>query len=203
MFVQERVRSDGSGGLVLGLALAKHLVALHGGAIAASSGGRSCGSTFRVELPLAGTEHALRPRTRTNEHEPLAREGALAHKLRIVIIDDNEDARELVASMLQGVGHEVRLAHDGPSGLAAILEHEPDAALIDIGLPGMTGVDVVRALRGQRPDLRTRLVAYTGYSGAEAIQHTTEAGFHDHLAKPATIDKVLRCLAVGGEQRAD
>jgi CheY-like chemotaxis protein len=119
-----------------------------------------------------------------------------------VIIDDNEDARELVATMLQGVGHEVRLAHDGPSGLAAILEHEPDAALIDIGLPGMTGVDVVRALRGQRPDLRTRLVAYTGYSGAEAIQHTTQAGFHDHLAKPATIDKVLRCLAVNAEQRA-
>jgi signal transduction histidine kinase len=203
MFVQERVRSDGSGGLGLGLALAKHLVTLHGGSIHASSAGRGCGSAFRVELPLAGSDDSLRPRTRTNEQAPLAREGASARKLRIVVVDDNEDARELVAHMLQFVGHEVNLAHDGPSGLAAILEHEPDAALIDIGLPGMTGVDVVRALRGQRPGLRTRLVAYTGYSGAEAIEDTTRAGFHDHLAKPATLDKVLRCLAVTAERRAE
>jgi signal transduction histidine kinase len=195
MFVQERVRSDGSGGLGLGLALAKHLVTLHGGTVKASSGGRGCGSTFRVELPLTGADAALRPRTRTNEMEPLTL-GSAARKMRIVVIDDNEDARELVAHMLEGVGHEVRLAHDGPTGLDAILEHQPDAALIDIGLPGMTGIDVVRALRERCPTLRTRLVAYTGYSGSEAIESATRAGFHDHLAKPATIDKVLSCLAM-------
>ncbi len=195
MFVQERVRSDGSGGLGLGLALAKHLVTLHGGSIEASSGGRGCGSTFRVELPLAGTADALRPRTRSSEMEPLQLTDP-DRKLRIVVIDDNEDARELVAQMLKHAGHDVALAHDGPSGLDAILHHRPDAALIDIGLPGMTGLEVVRVLRERAPDLATRFVAYTGYCGPEALDRVTEAGFHDHLVKPATMDKVLRCLSI-------
>jgi CheY-like chemotaxis protein len=195
MFVQERVRSDGSGGLGLGLALAKHLVTLHGGMIEAASGGRGCGSAFRVEFPLAGSEQSLRPRTRTNELDPLAITDA-PHKMRVVIVDDNEDARELVAHMLQRSGHEVQLAHDGPSGLHRILEYRPDVALIDIGLPGMNGLDVVRALRERSPVLKTRYVAYTGYCGPEAIEQASQAGFHDHLVKPATIDAVMRCLAI-------
>ncbi|HEY5952245.1 MAG TPA: ATP-binding protein, partial [Kofleriaceae bacterium] len=197
MFVQERVRSDGSGGLGLGLALAKHLVALHGGDIVASSGGRGCGSTFRIELPLAQSEAALRPRTRTSEHEPLLK--SCNRRMRVVIVDDNADARELVAVMLQGAGHDVHVAHDGPSGLETIMQHKPDAALIDIGLPGMTGLDIVRALRERCPTLATRYVAYTGYCGAEAVERATQAGFHDHLVKPATMDKVLRCLATSAE----
>jgi signal transduction histidine kinase len=195
MFVQERVRSDGSGGLGLGLALAKHLVDLHGGTIEAKSGGRGCGSTFRVELPLAGSAEALRPRTRSTELSPLSMPSAV-RKLRIVIVEDNEDARELVAHMLTAWGHEVALAHDGPSGLDTILEHRPDAALIDIGLPGMNGLEVVRALRERCPGLTTRLVAYTGYCGAEAIERANEAGFHDHLVKPATMEKLLGCLSI-------
>jgi signal transduction histidine kinase len=195
MFVQERVRSDGSGGLGLGLALAKHLVTLHGGRIGATSAGRGCGSTFRVELPLAGSEAALRPRTRTNEMDPLVISGPTT-RMRIVIVDDNEDARELVAHMLQGNGHEVQLAHDGPSGLACILEYRPDVALIDIGLPGMNGLDVVRLIRARSPAIKTRFVAYTGYCGPDAVERASEAGFHDHLVKPATMDKVLRCLAI-------
>ncbi|MBV8759072.1 MAG: response regulator [Deltaproteobacteria bacterium] len=195
MFVQERVRSDGSGGLGLGLALAKHLVALHGGSISVTSGGRGCGSTFRVELPLAGSPESLRPRTRTSDMEPLVL-GPGSGKLRIAIVDDNEDARELVAHMLETAGHEVFLAHDGPSGLETILEHAPDAALIDIGLPGMTGLDVARALKERRPDLPTRLIAFTGYCGPEANARATEAGFHDHLVKPVTMDALLRCLGL-------
>jgi signal transduction histidine kinase len=195
MFVQERVRSDGSGGLGLGLALAKHLVTLHNGAIEATSGGRSCGSAFRVEIPLAGGEESLRPRTRTNELDPLA-VTASPTKMRVVIVDDNEDARELVAHMLQRSGHEVQLAHDGPSGLDTILEYRPDVALIDIGLPGMNGLDVVRAIRERSPVIKTRFVAYTGYCGTEAMERASEAGFHDHLVKPATIDAVMRCLAL-------
>jgi signal transduction histidine kinase len=195
MFVQERVRSDGSGGLGLGLALAKHLVTLHGGQIEATSGGRGCGSAFRVELPLAGATDSLRPRTRTNEMDPLTMTGDGA-KMRIVIVDDNEDARELVAQMLQSSGHDVRLAHDGPSGLDAILDYRPDVALIDIGLPGMNGLEVVRAIRSRSPQITTRFVAYTGYCGPDSMERASEAGFHDHLVKPATMDKVLRVLAI-------
>jgi signal transduction histidine kinase len=193
MFVQERVRSDGSGGLGLGLALAKHLVAMHGGALAAESDGRGHGSTFRIVLPLANTDEALRPRKRTRDMEPLVLDAG-PRTMRIVVVDDNEDARELVAQMLSSAGHAVHLAHDGPSGLETILEHRPDAALIDIGLPGMTGLDVVRALRHRCPDLRTRLVAFTGYCGADSVARAAEAGFHDHLIKPVTLDAMLRCL---------
>jgi len=194
MFVQERVRSDGSGGLGLGLALAKHLVTLHGGAITVASGGRGCGSTFRVDLPMAGTASSLRPRTRTSDMEPLLLD-ASPRTLRIVVVDDNDDARELVAHMLESAGHDVVGAHDGPSGLAMILEHRPDAALIDIGLPGMTGLDVVHALKERCPDLPTRLVAFTGYCGVDSMTRALEAGFHDHLVKPATMETMLRCLA--------
>jgi signal transduction histidine kinase len=195
MFVQERVRSDGSGGLGLGLALAKHLVTLHHGDIAVASGGRGCGSAFRVEIPLAGSADSLRPRTRTNELDPLAVTGG-NRKMRIVIVDDNADARELVAEMLQSGGHDVELAHDGPSGLYTILDYRPDVALIDIGLPGMNGLEVVRAIRERSPNIRTRFVAYTGYCGPESMERASEAGFHDHLVKPATMDKVLRCLSL-------
>ncbi len=194
MFVQERVRSDGSGGLGLGLALAKHLVTMHGGSIAVTSGGRGCGSTFRVELPLAGAPESLRPRTRTGDMEPLVIDPG-ARKLRIVVVDDNEDARELVGHMLETAGHEVFLAHDGPSGLETILAHEPDAALVDIGLPGMTGLDVARELRQRCRDLPTRLIAFTGYCTAESVARASEAGFDDHLVKPVTMDALLRCLA--------
>jgi signal transduction histidine kinase len=193
MFVQERVRSDGSGGLGLGLALAKHLVALHGGALVAESPGRGQGSTFRIAVPLADTEGALRPRKRTRDMEPLTLDPG-PRTMRIVVVDDNEDARELVAHMLVSAGHDVRIAHDGPTGLATILEHRPDAALIDIGLPGMTGLDVVKALRARCPDLRTRLVAFTGYCGPDSVARATAAGFHDHLVKPVTLDAIVRCL---------
>jgi CheY-like chemotaxis protein len=192
MFVQERVRSDGSGGLGLGLALAKQLVELHGGTITAASEGRGCGSKFRIELPLATTDLALRPRTRTRDLEPMDKPEVRA--LKIIVVDDNEDARELIAESLQAAGHEVRVAPDGPSGLDLILALRPDAAFIDIGLPGMNGVDVVRELRARAPDLTTKLIAFTGYCGAESIEKTREAGFDDHLIKPATLEKMLACL---------
>ena len=193
MFVQERVRSDGSGGLGLGLALAKQLVELHGGTIRATSRGRGHGSTFTLELPLASDSLALAPRTRTGELEPQTKPPGL----RIIIVDDNEDARELIAESLATAGHEVRVAPDGPSGLELILALRPDAAFIDLGLPGMNGVDVVRELRSRAPELTTRLVAFTGYCGAESIERTRAAGFDDHLIKPATLQRMLECLPRG------
>ena len=193
MFVQERVRSDGSGGLGLGLALAKQLVELHGGTITASSRGRGHGSTFALELPLASDALALRPRTRTGDMEPQPKPASL----RIIVVDDNEDARDLIAESLATAGHEVRVAPDGPSGLDLILALRPDAAFIDLGLPGMNGIEVVRELKSRAPDLPTRLVAFTGYCGAESIEKTRAAGFDDHLIKPATLQRMLDCLPRG------
>ena len=148
MFVQERVRSDGSGGLGLGLALAKHLVELHGGTIRVASGGRGCGSTFRVELPLAGAANSLRA---AHAHAATWSRSSLepsARPLRIVVVDDNEDARELVAHMLETRGPRGRSSRTTARAASRPSSStRPDAALIDLGLPGMTGLDVVRALR--------------------------------------------------------
>ena len=168
------------------------LVELHGGTIAVASGGRGSGSTFRVDLPLRRAP----PRcARARARSAWSRSPDASPRLRIVVVDDNDDARELVADILASAGHEVASRRDGPSGLELILELRPDAALIDIGLPGMTGLDVVRALRSGAPHSTTRLVAFTGYCGADSMARATAAGFDDHLVKPATMEAMLRCLA--------
>jgi signal transduction histidine kinase len=195
MFVQERVRSDGSGGLGLGLALARQLVEMHHGTIRAASAGRDAGSTFEIMLPLDGTEGVLVARTRSDKVKPLARPAAVM--LRTVVIDDNADARELLAELLKSHGHEVMTAENGYQGLAMIREHRPDVALVDLGLPGIDGLALAHELRVQCPDLRTRMVALTGYGNTADLQRTKEAGFHVHLVKPATAAAILAALAPG------
>jgi signal transduction histidine kinase len=191
MFVQERVRSDGSGGLGLGLALARHLVELHRGAINVTSPGRGLGSTFEVLLPLAGSADTLKPRRRTGDMPPLTRD---TQKLRAVIVDDNEDAREMLAHLLTECGHDVQAAADGPSGLALICAQRPDVALVDLGLPGMDGYELIRAVHEICPDLKTRLIALTGYGDPQHQTRVIEAGFHVHLVKPATLASILDSL---------
>ena len=193
MFVQERVRSDGSGGLGLGLALARHLIELHRGAIHASSPGRGLGSTFRIELPSAGSPEALPVRKRTRDMPPLA---SPPGALRAVIVDDNDDARDLLASLLEEHGHAVQTAADGPSALALIRDVRPDVALIDLGLPGMDGFALVTTLLAECPDLSTRLIALTGYGDAEHQTRAKAAGFHAHLVKPASATAILAALPV-------
>jgi CheY-like chemotaxis protein len=197
MFVQERVRSDGSGGMGLGLALSRHLVALHQGTITATSPGRGLGSTFRIELPAAGSPDALAIRRRTRDVPPLVRPGAL----RLVIVDDNDDARDLLATLLDAQGHHVLTAPDGLKGLALIREQQPDLALVDLGLPGMDGIELVRTLRAGEPGLRTRMVEITGYGDPEHQQRAKAAGFDAHLVKPASLDAILAILPPpdGGE----
>jgi signal transduction histidine kinase len=192
MFVQERVRSDGSGGLGLGLALARQLVEMHHGTIRATSAGRGAGSTFEITVPLATTEMALAPRTRTDKLAPLDRPEL--HPLRAVVIDDNADARELLAELLRSRGHAVFTAEDGPAGLAMIREQQPDVALVDLGLPGLDGVSLAKELHERCPDLKTRLIAITGYGHTADIEGTRRAGFHAHLVKPATVAAILAAL---------
>jgi signal transduction histidine kinase len=191
MFVQERVRSDGSGGLGLGLALARQLVEMHHGTIRAISAGRGAGSTFEIQVPLLASGAAPRPRTRSDIMAPLP---PPATALRAVVVDDNDDARELLADLLRAHGHEVITAEDGHQGLALIREHRPDVALVDLGLPGLDGVSLAVELRKQCPELNTRLIAVTGYGHAMDLERTTQAGFHAHLVKPATATTILAAL---------
>ncbi len=193
MFVQERVASDGSGGLGLGLALTRRLVELHNGSITVESLGRGHGSTFEVRMPRAGASLALTPRKRTRDMEPLSNTTPAA--IRTLVIDDNDDARDLISTLLTSRGYEVRTANDGPSGLAMIREYEPHVAFVDLGLPGLDGVSLAQRFNAECPTAKTRLVALTGYGEERDRQRTRDVGFRAHLVKPATAAAIFEAVA--------
>ena len=195
MFVQERARSDGSGGLGLGLALARRLIELHHGSILCHSDGVNRGSTFEVRIPCLGSTLALAPRRRTSDMEPLRSVEREAKSVRTVVIDDNDDARELLSELLRSNGYEVLTAGDGASGLGLIREHRPEVAFVDLGLPMLDGCGVAEALHKECPDLKTRLIALTGYGNESDHERTTRAGFHAHLVKPATAAAIIACVS--------
>jgi signal transduction histidine kinase/integral membrane sensor domain MASE1/CheY-like chemotaxis protein len=175
-------------GLGIGLTLVRRLVGLHGGRVTARSDGRGKGSEFEVRIPLAAG-----PSVPAGSAAPAA-EGRVGR--RILIVDDNADSAESLALVLQMRGHDVRTAHDGPSGLEDARTRTPEVALLDIGLPGMSGYDVAKAMR---PAGATRplLIALTGYGQAEDRRRSEEAGFDMHLVKPvdlALLDRVLAGL---------
>jgi two-component system, sensor histidine kinase len=195
MFVQERVRSDGSGGLGLGLALSRRLIEMHNGAIKVESEGRGKGTTFEFQLPRSGTPIAIALRKRTRDMQPLKAEPSQPAAIRTIVIDDNEDARDLLCDLLRTRGYEVLSAADGNAGLDLIREHRPDVALVDLGLPKLDGFAVIEALQRDCPDLKTRLVALTGYGETADYERTKRAGFHAHLVKPASAVTIFECLA--------
>ena len=180
MFVQERQTIDRSqGGLGLGLAIVRNLVSAHGGTVAVRSEGRGRGSVFTVSLPAAPPSAPSDPDARPSQ-APAVTPGAL----RILVVDDNEDAAAMLAIYLRKLGHVIRVVHDGPSALRAAVELVPDVALVDIGLPVMDGYELARRLR-QEPGLeRLRLVAVTGYGQDKDRERSREAGFDLHLVKP-------------------
>jgi signal transduction histidine kinase len=188
MFVQERVTPDGSGGLGLGLGLAKRLVELHQGTIHAHSDGPGKGATFEVRLPVAVHTNM------ESSHDMRSAKLSDARPLRAVVVDDAADLRELVAELLRMKGHEVKTVEDGPSALELIRSERPDVALIDIGLPEMDGYEVARTLRRELPSDSLRLIAMTGYGQASDRAHAIEAGFDAHIVKPASADKIMRAL---------
>lgn len=191
MFVQERVRSDGSGGLGLGLALAKRLVEMHHGTITVDSDGRGHNTAFEVSLPRADSPDAIAVRTRTRDFPDVVPE---ARPMKTVVVDDNRDALELLRALLEANGIDVMPATDGPTAVSLICGHRPDVAVVDLGLPGLDGYGVVEAVRAECPDLQTRFVALTGYGDHADRERTKRAGFHCHLVKPATIEALLACL---------
>ncbi len=171
------------GGLGLGLALVKGLVETHGGTIVASSGGKGAGAEFVVRLPLVAAPARI-------EVAP----AAAPRPRRILVIEDNLDAAESLRLVLELEGHQVAVAHDGPQGIDRARQLTPQVVLCDIGLPGMDGYAVAKALRGE-PGLRdTFLVALTGYALPEDQRRAADAGFDAHLTKPASVEAVHEVL---------
>jgi two-component system, sensor histidine kinase len=161
--------------LGIGLALVKQLVELHNGTIAAISGGRNAGSTFEIEFPLRDfAESIVVPIARTTQHPAC----------RILLIEDNHDAREMMEVMLSGYGHTVFQAENGQNGLASTLINRPELILIDIGLPEMDGYQIAKALRTNPETRHIHLIALTGYGLEEDRLRSLEAGFDLHLVKP-------------------
>jgi PAS domain S-box-containing protein len=196
LFTQAERSSDRSqGGLGIGLALAQRLVEMHEGTIGVSST-LGQGSEFVVSLPV-DLSMALSQKTR-----PPATLGTkpASAVLRVLVVDDNVDAAAALELLLQESGHLVRLAHTGPTGLAAALEFRPAVMLLDIGLPELDGIEVAKRIR-QQPTLdNIVLVAMTGYGRETDRQRSQEAGFAHHLVKPVNFGKVRTLLATVSER---
>jgi CheY-like chemotaxis protein len=190
LFTQgERTPDRAQGGLGLGLALVKSLVELHGGRVTAESPGPGAGSTFTVTLPLLQVEAVKAPQgSPRSELQPAAR------ALRVMIVDDNEDAAETLGMLLESLGHHVRVLHDSAQALAAVKDATFDVFILDIGLPGMDGYTLARHLRSHAPASSAKFLALTGYGSAADKHRGDDAGFDHYLVKPADIGALARLL---------
>jgi signal transduction histidine kinase/FixJ family two-component response regulator len=192
LFVQgERTLDRSQGGLGIGLTLVRRLVGLHYGTVSVSSEGPNCGSLFTVRLPkvaAVGTTSIVGDSPR-----------ACAVQRRVLIVEDNRDAREMFRMMLELDGHQVIEAEEGYAGLQLLRAQAPDVAFIDVGLPGLDGYEIARRFRcesdGKRPDGRkVLLVALTGYGTPDALERSRRAGFDHHLIKPVNPEALYRLL---------
>ena len=178
LFTQgDRSLDRSEGGLGIGLTLVRRLVEMHGGSVEAYSEGPGLGSEFLVRLPLLTVPQELPGGEATELPQQTG-------PRRVLLIDDNRDAVESMTVLLELWGHEVRIAYNGPDALALAAEFRPDAALLDIGLPGMTGYEVAQRLRELPGWREVMLVAVTGYGQDEDLRRSREAGFDHHLTKP-------------------
>ena len=196
-FAQGGQGSDrAQGGLGLGLTIVQSLVALHGGQVEAHSAGSGQGAEFVVRLPALAASDLLDLVPAAAPEAP-----ALAPKsLRVLVVDDNEDAARLLSELLRMNGHEVVVAHNGAEALRARQGFVPEVALLDIGLPLMDGYELARRLRAQQPSPHLRLIAITGYGEAKDRLLSKAAGFDEHLVKPVDVEQV--CLLLGGPASA-
>lgn len=192
LFIQaERTLDRSQGGLGIGLTLAKKLVEIHDGTIEAYSEGSGKGSEFVVRLPALPSE----PPTRTLPPEEEA--ARWKSGLRVLVVEDAEEAAQMLKMLLEIWGHDVRVVHDGPAALVAFRTYQPNVILLDIGLPGMNGYEVARQLCREQGRKKTSVVALTGYGGQEHKRRSLEAGCDDHLTKPpnpAALEKLLNRL---------
>jgi two-component system CheB/CheR fusion protein len=190
LFVQgDQSIARSEGGLGIGLTLLRSLVELHHGRVEAHSDGHDRGSTFTVWLNLAEA-HAAAPDVPERPARPAVR--------TVVLVEDQPDARRMLQLLLEAMGLQVAAAENGEDGAGLIERLRPDVAIVDLGLPVMSGFDVARRVR-QSPSLRgTRLIALSGYGQDADVQRAIEAGFDQHLTKPTDIDRLEQVLGVAG-----
>jgi CheY-like chemotaxis protein len=185
LFAQsERALDRAQGGLGVGLTVCKQIIELHGGSVVASSPGVGRGSTFTVRLPLA-EQSATSPRAAEVQPDSL---------LRVLIVDDNRDAADSLAMLLQFEGRQTLCVYSGEQALDVLAAFQPQLVLLDIGLPGMDGYEVARRLKAVAPGLH--VIALSGYAQLEDRQRSTAAGFDAHLVKPVDLDALKRALAL-------
>jgi len=186
LFTQaERTPDRSQGGLGIGLALVKSLVALHGGRVAATSPGLSQGSEFSIRLPLLQNAPA-----QVEEQDVHPGGGPV----RVLVVDDNADAAQMLATLLEAHGHAVSVEYDGTTGYARALRERPEVMLLDIGLPDIDGHELARRLRATPETTGAVLVALTGYGQSDDRDRARAAGFDRHLVKPADLSELLRIL---------
>ena len=186
MFTQvDRSSRRSQGGLGIGLTLVRSLVTIHGGRVEASSPGPGAGSEFIVDLPIL-----LGRRIPAHKARSL---GKFPPK-RILVVDDNRDAAETLGALLSGLGATVSVADSGPAALEILKTFQPEAVLLDIGMPEMDGYEVSRRIRATPGNGRVLLIALTGWGQEDDLRRSRAAGFDHHLVKPPDIDKLRDLL---------
>lgn len=190
----DRSAARASGGLGLGLTVARGMVELHGGSIEAASEGEGQGAELTVRLPRQPEPAALGEAGRTRPS------GEAPPPLRVVVVEDHHDAAESLRMLLELRGHEVIVARTGPEGVEAARAARPDVVLCDIGLPGMNGFAVAESLRGFPETAEARLIAVTGYGQDEDRRRARDAGFDAHLVKPVEPDELLAQMGEPGDR---
>src|SRR5215467_6962216 len=193
LFVQgERGPDRSHGGLGIGLTLVRRLAELHGGSVQAVSAGPGLGSVFTLTLPALAMPLPA--------SAPAPTVGAVPAR-RVAIIEDNVDSRETLRVLFEMYGHEVHEAGDGPSGVELVLRVQPDAAFVDVGLPGFDGYEVARRIRAAPNGRRVQLIAVTGYGLPADQAQARQAGFNHHVVKPVhpnQVNSLLRDPGAGG-----
>jgi signal transduction histidine kinase/ActR/RegA family two-component response regulator len=189
MFAQGSSRNGpAKQGLGIGLTLARTLAELHGGSLTARSDGPGKGSEFTVRMPVSHREPSAPPAS-------VDTMPAVSKSQRILVVDDNRDAANSLGALLELLGADVRVVHDGEAALDAFGAFRPRVTLLDIGMPGMDGYEVARRIRARPDSEGTALIALTGWGQEKDRRRTAEAGFDCHLTKPVDINTVAAALA--------
>jgi PAS domain S-box-containing protein len=192
LFIQaDRTSDRAQGGLGIGLALVKNLTDLHGGTVSCFSEGKGTGSRFTVLLP----RHHVEPNTAGDKRDNISEVVRSKRPLRILVVDDNADAAQMLAVYLETLGHHVFIEHTSPRALACARLEKPDVCILDIGLPEIDGNELARQLRAEQETAHAYLIAVTGYGQEHDKRNAMAAGFDEHLVKPVDVAELANLLS--------